>query len=125
MVEGAQENKAEDARHYHRALVTKAYALLSTDRDDEAFDAISAALATLEASGGDGHFFNTVSESGDAFKTHASAEMTAEIYQRGMTSPLFASTTSPGRAPSLCSTMPSSCVIRGRMMRRCGCICPQ
>ena len=98
MVEGAQENKTEDARRYHRALVNKAYALLSTDRDDEAFDALMAALDTLEASGEDGHFFNTVSEGGDAFMTHASAEMAAEIYERGMTSPLFASTTSPGRA---------------------------
>ncbi|MEH0073226.1 CHAT domain-containing tetratricopeptide repeat protein [Pannonibacter sp. Pt2] len=98
MVRTAEAEEGQASNRYRRAIVNKAYSLLSADRDDEAFAAIMAALDTLEASGDESHFFNTVPEAGDAFRSHADAEQGAEIYERGMTSPLFRTTTSPGRA---------------------------
>ncbi|WP_430512322.1 hypothetical protein [Pannonibacter phragmitetus] len=98
MVRTAEAEEGQASNRYRRAIVNKAYSLLSADRDDDAFKAVMAALDTLEASGDDGHFFNTISEAGEAFRLHADAEQGAEIYERGMTSPLFQTSTSPGRA---------------------------
>lgn len=98
MVRTAEAEEGQASNRYRRAIVNKAYSLLSADRDDEAFAAMMAALDTLEASGDESHFFNSVSEAGDAFRSHADAEQGAEIYERGMTSPLFRTSASPGRA---------------------------
>lgn len=98
MVRAAEAEEGAASNRYRRSIVNKAYSLLSADRDAEAFDAMMAALDTLEASGDDGHFFNTISEAGEAFRIHAEAEQGAKIFERGMTSPLFQTSTSPGRA---------------------------